>query len=228
MSNTAVSKLPPNTPTMRAAIVGMSGSGKGNCAKAFCAREQKRGTRIAIFDPDDEYSSQGKPRPGQIHLGSMTQRVSASEFEDDPGRHLDRAKLALSVVPDEDDDEAAAQCATFAEHIKATGNLLAVFDEIGGYAFENEAAHLAKKALNKIATKARKDCVSALFVSQRMVHIPTSARAQINALEIFAQSAPADLKALEELTGNRKLVEQVQTLPAGVSLLWVSPMLVSK
>ena len=224
-TNTAISKLPPMTPTMRAGIIGISGSGKGNCAKAYLAREQRRIPRIVVFDAHDEYSTLGKERPGFIHLGTMTARATAADFLSDPGRFLDRKKVALSVVPSANQDVAAEQCATFCELLMSTGDFLVVFDEMGGYAFNAKRAHLAETAIDTLACEGRKEGLSCLFVSQRLMHFSKSAREQVNALEIFCQQDPDDLRQLVKRTGNKSLIDTVPQQGPGVSTLWVSPML---
>lgn len=226
-ANPAIPKLPPVAPQMRGAITGVSGTGKGNCAKAWIAREiaAKRAPRVVVFDPDDEYSKLGHARPGHVHLGPLTHRVTADAFLSDVGRWLDHKFVSLAVVPSDDDDEASEQCFEFCKEVKATGDLLVVFDEIGGYAFDAENPRPAQRGLKLIATKARKDNVSALFVAQRAMQIPKTARGQINALETFAQFDDDDLKQLAKWTGDRSLIERAPKLPRGQSLAWVSPML---
>lgn len=224
IGDNAIAKLPAPTSVFRGAIVGVSGSGKGNCAKAWVGAAMKVGARVVCFDPEDEYSQKGRASP-YVFLGPLLERCTFEQLADAPGRWLDGDELALAVVPDDDDDAAAEQCADFVELIRPTGNLTAVFDELGGYAFGNQQAQVAQKALNKIATKGRHDGISAIFVSQRLVHVPTSARAGLTALELFNQTSPADLHALEELTGKPELGEQVSKQKPGESVLWVSPML---
>lgn len=226
-ANPAIPKLPPAASMMRAAIVGVSGTGKGNCAKAWIAREQqaKRAPRVVVFDPDDEYSKLGKARPGHVYLGPLSHRATAAEFLSDPGRWLDHKFVSLAVVPSDNDDEASEECEDFCKAVKATGDLLVVFDELGGYAFDAENPRPAQRGLKLIATKARKDNVSALFVAQRAMQIPKTARAQINALETFAQFDDDDLRQLVKWTGDRSLLDKAPKLPRGVSVAWASPML---
>lgn len=226
--NTAAAKLPPLRDTSRVAIPGVSGSGKSTAAKEFVRAEMKRGTRIAFFDPEDEYSVHA-PSRGNVDKGPLTQRATWDEFVSRGYRYwLDRPDLALAVVPDDDDDDAAEQCREFVEAVKGTGNLCAGFDELGGYAFGNDNASIAQKALNTLATKGRKWPVSAIFVSQRMVHIPLSARASVTAMLSFNQVNPADLRALAELTGSEEFSAGVASHGVGEASLWLSPLLRGK
>lgn len=223
-TNTAVSKLPKPSETMRAAIVGVSGSGKGNAAKAYLVVCTKAGMRIIAWDPLDEYSQKGK-KSKHVHLGCLRDRCTFEELADNPSRWLDVEDLSLAVVPSDDDDVAAEEFADFVELIRPTGNMLVVVDELGGFAFGNAKATIAQKALNTLATKGRHDGICCLFVSQRLVHIPTSARASVTAIETFNQTSPQDLAALEEITGMPELALVVSKQKAGESTAWVSPML---
>lgn len=193
--------LPPVLNAARHAYVGQSGTGKSHAAKLAVAQYLKaQGARVVVIDPDDEWSKLGE-KSAHVTLGPCTHRVLFEELISDPGRHLDRERVALSVVVDDNEDEASQQIAEFVEVVKDTGDLLVVFEESGAYAGPDVSEQAGKKAMAKIATRGRHWGCPVIFCAQRLVQIPPSARAQLTDLQIFRQVLPSDLDALTELAG---------------------------
>lgn len=191
--------LPAILNAARHAYVGQSGTGKSHAAKlAVAAHLRGAGTRVVVIDPDDEWSKLGE-KSEHVTLGPCTHRVLFDDLMNDPGRHLDRERVALAVIVSDDEDEASEQVAEFVEIVKGTGDLLVVFEECGAYAGPDVSEQAGKKAIAKIATRGRHWGCPTLFCAQRLVQIPPSARAQLTDLQIFRQVHPADLDALNDL-----------------------------
>lgn len=228
----SASKLPDAHSKCRGGIVGKSGTGKSNSAKLWLARQLERRTRAAVFDPFNEYSQQGRASE-HVRLGPLRQMMTLEALDHDP-RVLDRDDLALSVVPTSNDpDVQAEEFRAFVDHCLATGDLLCCADEFGRYGFENAKAHVAVKACNELLTTGRHAGVGALLVSQRLVHIPKTARAQLVAVECFLQTDPDDLDALAKLAAKHgepdwELAAEVAELSEGESRVWLDPMAVAK
>lgn len=202
-------KLSPFNDAERAAVIGISGSGKSFAAKGAVRRELERCRRVVAFDPCDEWSRLGR-RSKAVTLGPLNQRVTFEELEMDIRGHLCADNLSLAVVCSDDQKVAAEQCAQFVLWVKSCGNMLAVFEEVGFYAGPDAGIEDGKRALNLIATQGRhwadgdgEGSCPVLFVGQRMVHVPASARAQLTQLESFLQTMPQDLDELRDLTRSK-------------------------
>lgn len=198
----------PNDCAWRSAVVGISGTGKSFAAKHFVTEHMRRNGRthrVVVFDPCDEWSKHG--RPG-ADLGPCTERVTFDDLLRDPSRYLDVEPLSLAVVPSDDEDESAEQALELVQLMKATGDALVVFDECGDYGFSPDGA----RALSIIARKGRHWRCPALFVAQRLTHLPPNCRSQLTELVTFLQTHPADVRALEDLTGDKGFAGRVQKL----------------
>lgn len=215
-------KLPASNETFRGAIVGKSGSGKSNAAKAWLARELKMGRRCVAFDWSGEYH-----RGSTVELtkaGPLRDLCTVDELVFDPRKWLDREDLSLCVKSSGEADEAGEEFAEFIAALMATGNAVVVADEFGRYGFDGANAEAAKAAANSIACDGRKRRLNPLFVSQRMVHIPLTARGECNAVEFFLQTSPPDLRALDDLTAPHEFSPRVSSLGPGESVVWLDPM----
>lgn len=214
--------LPPSSEVFRGAIVGVSGTGKSNAGKEWCAREMAAGRNVVAFDPEDEWSQGGRPSKRR-KLGPLTARMSFEQFAQSP-EVLEAEGLALAVVPSDDPDLAAEECAELCGHVMAMGGLVLVLEEVGGYAFDGAGAAAARKAINFVFTRGRHREVTPLALSQRLVHVPLTSRAQVNALQVFCQTDPDDLSAIDKRTNPENFSERVANLPAGESLIWLDPL----
>lgn len=202
----------------RLGIVGISGSGKSHCGKALLAREMKT-WRVLCYDLLDEFSQDGK-KTKAVTLGPLKHRVTFGQFASDPDRWMEQDKLSLSIVPM--DEDSPADCAKEVEYIKSEvktwGDVLVYLSELGAY-----AGHCVT-TLKTFATMGRHWGCPMVFESQRMVHIPPDARAQLTQLESFLQDHPADLDALRERTklSDPTFADRVARLAVGESELWRS------
>lgn len=194
----------------RAAVVGISGTGKSYAAKAFIRdlmKTKPKAHRIVVFDPCDEWSKKGR---ADADRGPLVDRVTFDALAEDPGRYLDVEPLSLAVVPSDDEDESAEQVLEFVQLVKATGDLVVVLDECGDYGFTKPG----QAALSLIARKGRHWRCPALFVAQRLTHLPPNCRSQLTELVTFLQTHPADVDALEDITGDKGFAARVQKLSA--------------
>ena len=197
----------PESCAWRGGFVGVSGTGKSFAAKAFVAAHMKahpKTHRVVAFDPCDEWSKKGL---ADADKGPLLERVTFDELMRDPSR-LDVEPLSLAVVPSDDEEESAAEVFELVALAKSTGHLLLVFDEVGDYGFHPTG----QKALSIVARKGRHWKCPALFVAQRLTHLPPNARSQLTELVTFFQSHPADVRALEDLTGDKQFAAKVQRL----------------
>ena len=226
--------LPPLVASSRHAYVGQSGAGKSHAAKlAVMAYLKTPGARVVVVDPLDEWSKLGKHN-AHVTLGPCTHRATAGEVFDDPSRWLDGDSVALAVVVSGDEDEASRQVAELCDLVLSTGDMLMVLEECGAFTGPDVSDQCAKKALAKLATRGRHFGVPSLYCAQRLVQVPPSARAQLDAAAVFRQVHPADLAALDEFaaaTGalvggkrisGRELREVVQQLPDRECAEWTA------
>lgn len=198
----------PDDCASRAAVVGISGTGKSYAAKAFVRQHMKahpRSHRVLVFDPCDEWSKRGR---AGADLGPCVDRVTFDDLMRDPSRWLDVEPMSLSVVPSDDEDESAEQAHEVVQLAKATGSMLVVFDECGDYGFHPEG----QRALSLIARKGRHWRCPSMFVAQRLTHLPPNCRSQLTELVTFLQTHPTDVRALEDLTGDKGFAARVQQL----------------
>jgi energy-coupling factor transporter ATP-binding protein EcfA2 len=198
-------------------IVGKRGSGKSTHAKAMAAALVAEGARVVAFDVHDEYSKHGRASAA-VTLGPLTQRCTVAELVDEPTR-LDHGALALAVVPEEKTAEALAQSVVdVIDLCEATGELVLMLDEVGFYAHGH-----ALDRLNVLATQSRHAAMPVVFVAQRTVQVPKTARTQASRIITFLQTNRDDLKELEELTEEPSFASRVKRLARGRFLEWRDP-----
>lgn len=199
----------------RLVVVGKTGYGKSRWVKTLCAELQARGRRIVVFDPCDEYSVQGR-ETDETELGPLRQRMTARELYRNP-QALDARTLSLALVPDRDDpQDVARDFERCAELVRATGGVVFVVEEVGYF-----AEHCASK-LKAAATVYRKDGVAVVFVSQRAVQVPLTARSQASTIIAFHQDEPQDLAALDERCGRAlpDIADKLPRLRVGECVTW--------
>lgn len=198
-------------------LVGKRRSGKSHRAKLLLSAEQSGGARVVCFDPHDEYSQLGR-KTRATNLGPLRQRCTIDELLGSGGKQLDARRLSLSVVPRTDNEgQLVEDCKDFISLVRATGDLTVCFDEVGEY----EAG--ARRELNSAATQSRHWGDSGcpiIFVAQRMVQVPKSARDQASYLFSGLQNDPDDLKQLQKITGSPDFAARVSRLPRPGLLEW--------
>lgn len=207
-------------------IVGKRGSGKSTKAKGLIAQQLAEGGRVVAYDLHDEYSIDGEATPN-VDLGPLTKRVTMSELLEHP-ELLDEPNLSLAVVPDNGraatPEECADDIADLVALVRDTGNLLLVLDETGYY-YEQSL-----RTLRQLATQSRhygEKGVPLIFVAQRAVMVPRSARDEAGTLFVGLQTDPEDLAALRKLVRSNMtdeqadaFVQKVATLPKPGILEW--------
>lgn len=198
----------------RVVVVGKTGSGKSHWVKAQCAQWMKS-HRLIVFDVCDEYSQHG--RKGEA-LGPLKERCTVDELLNDPREYLDRRRVALSVVSEGDPDEVADDFLAVSQLLKHTGNVLFVVEEVG-YFSDVKSAY---ERLKTVATMYRHHGVAVVFVSQRAVQVPKTARSQASAIVAFRQDEPDDLDALRLRCGTAipDIDARVSRLRVGESVTW--------
>ena len=118
-----------------------------------------------------------------------------AELLEDPTRYLDWEQLTLAVVPSEDPEDCATDFVAVSRLVTLTGNLVFVVEEVGYF-----QQYCASK-IDWLATQSRHHEVPCIFVAQRAVQVPKTARTQLTQLVSFRQDHPDDLKALADLAG---------------------------
>lgn len=197
-------------------IVGKRRSGKSFQAKQLLHSEVRAGARVVAFDPHDEYSRHGK-RTTATNLGPLTQRCTVDQLLDAP-QMLDSPRLSLAVIPrtasKRDTAEDAKQLINL---VRLTGDLTVCWDEVGEY---GDGAY---DELESMATQSRHwgdhGC-PVIYVAQRAVQIPRSARDQASVLITGIQNDPDDLTVLRKITGSPKFAEATSRLPRPGTLTW--------
>lgn len=197
-------------------IVGKRGSGKSFRAKQLFGEAMAAGERVCVFDPHDEYSVHGH-KTDQVNLGPLRKRCTVDELLDNRAL-LDDPKLSLAVVPRMRPRKALAQdLADVSTQVQLAGRITFGMDEVGEY---ND---IAEDDLISLATQSRHYSVPVVYIAQRMVQVPLTARAQTSILLCGTQSNPADLDALKLLTGSPTFAAQVSRLPRRTLLEWRDP-----
>lgn len=198
-------------------IVGKRGSGKSYRAKELIAEQLAAGVRVCFFDPHDEYSQKGQASD-QVNLGPLKNRCTVDELLDSRGKLLNDPKLSLAIVPRMRPRKALAEdLADVATQVQLARNVVFGCDEVGEY------SDIANDDLISLATQSRHYSVPVVFVAQRMVQVPLTARSQTSILFCGVQSNPADLDALRLLTGSPSFSADVSRLPRRRLLEWRDP-----
>jgi hypothetical protein len=172
-------------PHDRVVIVGVTGSGKSTYARDTVWTPAKK---AVAWDPYGEF-------PGD--------RLTVDEFIEDAGRLMGTKAYHYSIRP------AGSMPGEVAEDFKS---LVDVLQEFGGYVFVvDECALLrarAGDAIEMVATQSRhwghdsgEPGVPTVFLSQRSVGIPLTAREQASVIVSFAQTTPEDLRVLAAKCG---------------------------
>lgn len=196
----------------RLLVVGKTGTGKSHWVKRQLT-EWIGQHRVIVFDPCDEYSQLG--RKGEA-LGPLRQRCTVEELLEDTRGWMDRKDLALAVVSDGDPEEVASDFETVADLVKHTGRLVFVAEEVGYY------GEHCQSRLKAVATMYRHREVAAVFVSQRAIQVPLTARSQASVVVAFKQDEPDDLEALRKRCGLAvpDIADRVARLRVGESVTW--------
>lgn len=212
-----VDELEVLSPSARVLVVGKTGTGKSEYVKTHLVRELEAGTRILVADYHDEYSERGR-RCEYTSLGPIPFRLSYRDLLAHP-EVLEEEDLALAVpLLDDplsaDNSLAADRFEELCALSRRYGDMLLVADECGEYLPE------CLETARTMATQARHQGVRLLWASQRMVDFHPRVRSQASHLVAHRQSLPADLDALEELTGSKDFASGVSRLPDGHHLVW--------
>ncbi|OJT24304.1 hypothetical protein BO221_14100 [Archangium sp. Cb G35] len=208
-------KIRPLEPRMRIALPGITGSGKGNRAKALIAREWAggKGWPTIVIDPHDEYSKLGTARPGEVVLGCLPTRLTWSAWHTVWRDVIDDPALGLAIVANGEPEETAEELADLVNLLESTGGIFLVMDELHRY------QEHAVRTLNRLAFESRKWRVPVCFVTQRMTDIPKGARTQLTDVESGLQMDDEDVDALRRRCG-RDFADRVSLLPLGESIYW--------
>jgi hypothetical protein len=196
-------------------ILGKRGSGKSNTGKGIAAEELAHGARVVALEIHDEWSQKGRPAK-ERKLGPLADHITVDQVLDSEGAVFDRKKLSLAVVLKGGYAERAAQLNEIGPMIRATGNLTLFIEECGAY---DQRAHAE---INEIATQSRHSAVPVVFLAQRAVQIPKTARDQASRIITGIQDDPDDLKWLEKKCG-KDIAAQVSRLPRGKLIEWRDP-----
>lgn len=199
----------------RAIVVGKTGAGKSYFVKQLATEAMSSNRRWVSFDVCDEMSGEGRESQ-ETELGPLTQRCTPQELYRDPRKFLDRADLALAVVPNGEPEQVAKHFKRVAELVRDTGNVIFHVSEVGYF------QQYAQGALNQAATLYRKDSVAMVFDAQRAVQVPLTARSQASLIFAFNQDTPEDLQALSERCGRDvpDLADRLPRLAVGECIPW--------
>lgn len=209
-------KLEPPRPSTRMVVVGKTGTGKSYRVKEIVRGWLDRGVRVVAIDVCDEYSRQAMPRGGSMTAeGPLRQRATLAQVVANPALLKD-ARLSLAVVPN-DLHSPRAMAHTFLvveQMLRAIGKpTVIVVDEVGRWTNPGadtgkpNKCHLARIALEGLATTGRKDGVALVTVSQSAAHIPANVRRQSDEWLAFLQDDPTDLEAMTDRLGKEKAAE---------------------
>lgn len=197
----------------RVGVIGKTGSGKSTKAKALVAKfMRKPGARCLALDPDDEWSQHGR-KSEHVRLGPLRDRLTFAQYLDAVDV-LQFDDLSLAVVPSGKPKERAREFAILAADLKdAGGDCLLVIEECHTF------SRHAQEELDEVACTFRKFGVPVMFVTQRAIGIPKTARTQLSQIHSGRQDDPDDLDALAKVAG-QDFAAQVSRLPRGQLLHW--------
>lgn len=193
-------------------ILGKRGSGKSNTGKQLAADELAAGARVVAVEIHDEWSQKGRPSK-ERKLGPLAEHASVDQVIDSEGSIFDRKKLSLAVVLRGGRAERAEQLNEIGPMIRQTGNLTLFLEEVGSY------SQGAYAEIEEIATQSRHFSVPVVFVAQRAVQIPKTARDQSSRIITGLQDDPDDLKWIAKKCGE-DFAAQVSRLPRGKLVEW--------
>ncbi|MFZ5469465.1 MAG: helicase HerA domain-containing protein [Myxococcota bacterium] len=198
-------------PHDRVLVIGKTGSGKSNKAKALVSAELEHGARVLAFDPLDEWSRHGR-KSDHRRLGPLRDRCTVDDLMREP-EILDANDLSLAVVPSQARRECAEDFVQVAALVKDTGNVLLTVEEVGFFGDRCE------ESLIEAACTFRHYGVGMVFVAQCAIQIPKMARRQASQIWSGRQDDPEDLSALAKVAG-AEFAEAVSRLPRGELLHW--------
>jgi hypothetical protein len=165
-------------PSVRAAVIGLSGTGKSRFAKALI----RTAGRVVIFDLCNEYRD-------------VAVTVTIGELLEAPELLLGDP-VALAVTPSsEDEDEIAEDLERLVALVRRAGNAVLVLEEVGDYGAR------AASTISRLARNGRHQGIATVFVTQAAVEIPKAARRQLTHVFSFLQTDPEDLAALAKRCG---------------------------
>lgn len=202
-------------PRHRILVCGKTGSGKTFRAHELLRAWQRRGVRVVVLDPKDEYS--------RAKGGPCADRITALELAKHP-EELRKKRLSLAVVSRSREPQDVARAALLLLRIipEVCGRVLFVADEVHLWAdsSKGKACHKAASLLDVVATVERDRGVSLMLVAQRAAHVPKNTRTQLSNIITFRQEDGDDLAALAVRTKDRSWLDRVARLGAFESLDW--------
>jgi hypothetical protein len=189
-------------PWTRAAVVGLSGTGKTTFAKRILAPA----SRVVYFDPCHDYRDVAVP----IRVDELARDASI----------LRASELCISVEPaGADDRELALEVELVIARCREARDLVLCLDEVGDY------GAAAIKPLSRLARNGRHDGIASVYVTQSAVEIPKVCRRQLTHVFSFLQIDPDDLEALRKRCGD-PFVAAVKSWTRGAPpARWVLPSL---
>lgn len=189
-----------------AMVVGMRGRGKTHHVKHEVLPNQPA---WVVWDPKHEYGSD----PGHVaHVVSFDQLCALEAAGDSL---LARPGIKLVVRPTRNlrPAELSEQFGEFIDLISSSRNFVLVVDEVG------LLTKHAEEDLVFLATQSRHWLVPVVFLAQRAVQIPVTAREQSSIVVSFRQKRKADIDALAEEIGE-DLASKIRTLPLRECVKW--------
>lgn len=205
----------------RVLVVGQTGTGKSHFAKQLVGELMAEGRRILVLDVKDEYSVKGRVRV-ESDLGPLPHRWTAAQVAAQP-EVLEHPALLLAVVPEEP-TRARTAFQQWARAFVLLAELLRdyklpvvfVLEEVQSWAKHQQ------ELVEAVAVLWRDYGASVVFVSQRAVGIPISARAQLSQIVSFSQQEPADIEALRDRTAlnDPEFADRVSRLSGQQFLTW--------
>jgi hypothetical protein len=173
----------------RVIVVGQVGSGKTHWTRTEIAAPAER---CVVFDPaeDPQWLADGF-RPWTVaELAAEPGLLAADNMRivchPRPGDFAERGSLAGAK---------GAEVETLCDLVRAAGDLVIVWDEVGDY--DEEGAD----PLQRLARGSRHQGVAVVFVSQCAIEIPKRCRRQATRIVSFLQSEPSDLATLADKCG---------------------------